>query len=100
MIKLIKLISGEEIVGNVISDNNTNNLIVENPLVVVMMPPKQNSDKAGFQFLPWAPLVDGPMTINFHAVVFSETPNSDIIAFHEKAFSKIAVPAQELIIAR
>jgi hypothetical protein len=104
-VKIVKLVSGEELLCRVLNVSET---IVEVDEAVMIVPqpgepdPKTGQVKIGVGFLPWATLVDGAVPLFLDKIVFIAKPDDQVIVHHERMFGKrkIDVPNQNLILAR
>jgi len=89
-IKILKLLNGEEVIGEVevISDNVT----IKNPLRVVVMPSMtEQIPKIGFS--PWAPFsVDTKFVIDKSNVLTIMNPITEFLTQYRNAFSSIVTP--------
>jgi len=90
----MKLGSGEELVAEIISENETE-IVFKNPLGVVM----QRSEKGPvLGFIPWMQAADGPFTIKADKVaVIAEVAQEVKNGYNQIFGAGIVVPPQQLI---
>ena len=95
-IKIVRLLSGEEILGDIELENEY--VIVKNPTRIVVVPGKDpNNPQIGLMpFCQWA--VDKEVSVNISMVVCILTPIADFVNQYNKTFSSILVPDTGLVL--
>lgn len=97
-IKLLKLISGDEIIGEVLSETNIE-VVIKNPVRVVIMPSKANPQTPTVGFAPWAEFSeDKQFSIHKAHVIVSMKPVQEFINQYNSMFGGIVAPSSKLII--
>ena len=97
-IKIIKLVTGEQVMAEVISDS-VGILKVSNPTLIVMMPPKTQSQQPSVGLAPWAEFSDDKeISIDKLHVIAIMTPIKEFIDQYNMIFSKIITPKSNLIL--
>jgi len=92
-LKILKLVSGEEIVGEVVtSDDNT--VTLKNVIGIMV---HQTRDGIAYGFMPWGQLVDGDKTISLDKTVYTGTPNSDLQNNYASMFGGIVTPPKQIL---
>ncbi len=97
-IKLLKLVSGEEIVCKVVNDGDLT-LRVEDCILVGFQPDPQTG-KMGIAVMPWAPSAKFPVEIDKDKVIFVAEASDGAQAAHGQAFSRIMTGPQGLTLPR
>lgn len=95
-IKIVRLMSGEEILGDILEGKET--IVVKNASRVVVMPNRedpQNPQIGLAPFCQWAE--DKEFTINRAHVLCVLTPIKEFVNQYNRAFSNILVPDANLI---
>ena len=75
-VKVLKLITGEEVIARV-SEENSNLLTLEKPMTLQMMPPNTSTGQVGFAIVPWIKAAkNDKVTISMeHVLVTDEASN-------------------------
>jgi hypothetical protein len=96
-VKIVKLLTGEEVIGEVVEDNNstTNSIVFKNTLSIVINP---TSKGITFGFVPWGPMVDGNKTISYNHVVYIGSPTEDLVENYKGMFSSVITPPPKSLI--
>ena len=92
-VKLIRVVTGEEIVAEVVSETD-NTVTVQNALVVL---PTNN----GVGFAPWATVVskDEPeITVSRNHLVYVAEVQEDVASKYKEMFGNIITPAEKKLI--
>ena len=92
-VKIVRMLSGEDILCELKSvDSSLNELVIDDAVVVV---PTQNQS---VQFVPYSPFTNkDPISINKDMVVFISTPETSLVNQHKKMFSGIITPDSALV---
>ena len=93
-VKLIKLVTGEEIVAEIISSDDTS-VTVGKAVAAVLQPGRDGSLSVGF--IPWGTLSKKNKTISMSQVVYITTPEDDVASQFSSMFSGIVTPPKTLI---
>ena len=97
-IKLLKLISGDEIIGEILSETNIE-VVIKNPVRVVVMPSKANPQAPTVGFAPWAEFSeDKQFSIHKAHVIASMKPVQEFINQYNAMYSGLVLPEKKLII--
>lgn len=97
-LKLLKLISGDEIIGEILSETNIE-VIIKNPVRVVVMPSKANPQTPTVGFAPWAEFSeDKQFSIHKAHVIASMKPVQEFINQYNAMFGGIVAPSSKLIV--
>ena len=95
-IKILKLVSGEEILCTAKFDENNFVWELTDAVQIVMQQgpqdPQTGKVQLGFAFVPWGSMVDGPIHIENFKVIYGENAESELVQHYEKMFSKIITP--------
>lgn len=91
----IKLVSGEEVIGEEVSDG-FEEVTVKNPVLVVMRP--TGSGEMGLTFVPFMPYVGTKNFIFHHTKIIFSTPVDDAMRNqYSSVFGGIITPPKTLI---
>lgn len=96
-LKILRLSTGEEILGEVL-DENVTKFVVKNPVRVVVMPSKTDpkNPSVGFApFMQWSD--DKALTLNALHVITTATPIAEFVNQYNGMFGGIVVPKSGLI---
>ena len=87
MIKLIRLISNEVVIADVVEESDEF-VILKEPFALV----PTNDGK--LNFIPWSPLSEEDSTVQLYTkhVVYYAKPNEDVLGNYNDIFSKIITP--------
>jgi hypothetical protein len=96
-VMILKLVSGEEVIAEVTNTLNGKNILIENPLLVVLQP-REDGRGFGVMLAPFAMGVEGKINVNADKLVFVESPKKELLEQYNKVFNKIqVVPAGILV---
>lgn len=97
-IKLIRLVTGEELIAEVVLDTGLK-LTIKNPIRIVVMPGKTNPQQPTIGFAPWMEFAEDKEFVldNSHVLVIM-TPIKEFIQQYNSTFSGIVVPQSNLIL--
>jgi hypothetical protein len=93
-IKILKLITGEEIIGEVVVESEQF-IELNNPLSIMLRP---SQDGFTFGFVPWCNLMDGNKRIYLDKVVTSGVASDDVKNTYNSMFGGIVTPPKQLIV--
>lgn len=97
-IKILKMISGEELLAEVTKETDTH-LDVKNVVRVVIMPTANNPKNPTVGFAPWADFSDEKeFTIHKAHVIVTMKPITEFANQYNSMFGGIVAPSSKLII--
>lgn len=88
-IRIFKLISGEELIGNVVSSSGTD-IVLEDVVTITYHPVGEGKMSAGFA--PHMPYSEGNIVLQLHAVAVSADVAGEMLNEYKRIFSKIITP--------
>lgn len=86
-VKLIKFLSGEEILAEVVKETKET-ITFKDAIRVGMSPPPQQGAKPVIGFAAFIPYIDGDITVQQRDVFFVAKPKSEIVDEWKKVFGK------------
>ena len=54
-LKVLKLITGEEVIARINEEKNVDLVSLEKPMILQMLPPTSSTGQVGFAMIPWMP---------------------------------------------
>lgn len=97
-VKIIKLITGEEILAEV-KDEFINPLPIKNPVRIIVMPNKIDPKTPNIGFAPWAEFSDDKeFVLDKSHVVAIMTPITEFVNQYNSMFGGLVVPKSNLIL--
>lgn len=97
-LKILKLLSGDELLAEVIGDS-ASMITVKNPVRIVVMPSKANPQTPTVGFAPWAEFSDEKEFIIHKAhIITTMKPVQEFINQYNSMFGGIVAPSSKLII--
>jgi len=106
-VKLLKLVSGEEILATVEQDFNGNGPAYKITDAILVIPQQGPPDATGktqimFAFIPWGTLAKESIVIDENKIIYITDPEDQILNHYGKITGKvkIEVPPKNLVIAR
>ena len=97
-IKLIRLLNGEELIAEVVLDTGLK-LTVKNPIRIVVMPPKNNSQAPTVGFAPWMEFSEETeVTLDNSHVLCIMTPIKEFVTQYNSTFSGLVLPKNNLLL--
>lgn len=100
-VKILKLLSGELVIAEVMNANTDLGICIENPLSIVIMPPRNQEEvnKPGIALMPWVDFTnDKHFDIRAEHVVLMYTPTPPFIDEYAKRFSGLITQSKQLIL--
>jgi len=94
MIKIFKLITGEEIVAEVVSETE-DSVSLKNCVASVLQPSRDG--RLSFGFVPFGAMVDGDITIKKDKLLFTAAASDDLKNSYNSMFGGIVTPPKTLI---
>lgn len=96
-LKVIRLSTGEEIMGEVLESNN-NIVVIKDPVRIIMMPSKADPNNPSVAFAPFMQWSDEKtLTLNANHVTLITTPIKEFVNQYNSMFGGIVVPNSKLI---
>jgi len=97
-IKLIRLITGEELLAEEVSLTDKN-LMIKNPIRVMVIPNKSTPQSPTVGFAPWQEFSESTtFTLDMAHVLVIMRPIKEFRAQYQQAFSKIIAPQPSALI--
>lgn len=97
-VKLIRLINGEELISEVISDGESS-ITIKNPVRVVVVPTKTDPKMPTVGFAPWVDFSDDKQfTLDKRHIIVIMTPVQEFINQYNGMFGGIVAPSSKLIV--
>lgn len=97
-LKILKMISGEELLGEVTKETDTH-LELKNVVRIVIMPTANNPKNPTVGFAPWADFSDdSEFTIHKAHVIVTMKPVNQFVNQYNSMFGGIVTPSSKLII--
>lgn len=96
-IQLFKLISGEELIANVVLTTSTT-FDIEDVVTIAYHPAGDGKMSAGFA--PHMPYSTGKIVLHTHAVAFTAEVADEMLNEYKRIFSKIITPPGTVHVAR
>jgi hypothetical protein len=97
-VKLVKMISGEELIAEVVSDQESY-ITIKNPVRVVVVPTKTNPQTPTVGFAPWAEFSEEKeFTIHKAHIIVTMKPVQEFINQYSAMFGGLVTPSSKLII--
>jgi hypothetical protein len=98
-IKLVRLISGEELIGKV--QVNPQGVQIEKPAIIIVQPPQRQGDRMGIALVGWLPYTmaeKNGVHIKQEHVLFTVDPEPSLLKSYRERFSAqgLVVPQPEL----
>ena len=92
-VKLIRMWSGEDVIADIVEDNS-NSIVITDPIVAVPSPQQGN-----IAFAPWSPLLQkDKLEVTKKYLVYIGEPQAEIIEQYNTMFGKISTPTKKLIL--
>ncbi|MGH7744503.1 MAG: hypothetical protein ACREQ5_06735 [Candidatus Dormibacteria bacterium] len=95
---VLKLVTGEEVIGRLASSNiEPDKVVLENILAVgyEIKAPGQ----FGFGFMPYSPLTEDVKTFSNNMVVYQTKPKEQLLQAYNKTTGAIVVPKQDILLS-
>lgn len=96
MVELIRLVTGEELIAKVRSEND-NAVEIENPIVIAVQ--KQEDGNMGANFIPWiqfGDVHDTTVELNKSSIMYRVTPVKQFVDNYNQMFGHIVTPNQNI----
>lgn len=97
-IKILKLITGEELIAEILEDKKEN-IKFKNPLRVVLMPSRTDPKNPAIGLAPWAEFCDEKsFTLDKKHVLLVSSPIQEFVNQYNSVYGGIVAPSSKLII--
>lgn len=97
-IRILKLVSGEEIIGNV-TDNGLLTYSIKNGVIVALVPSRANPQQPSIGLAPWLPYAENDtVLIHKQHVVYEAEPIQEMVNNYNSIFGKIIAPPKTLLV--
>jgi hypothetical protein len=101
-IKLLKMVTGEDLIAEVVVEDDFGNLLIKNPIRVILVPQRPGGDAKAptVAFAPWGEFAqDGStITIDKRHIIAMMTPIKEFIGQYNSIFSKVIMPQAKLFV--
>jgi hypothetical protein len=99
-VKLIRLLTGEELIAEMIADNDDDNLVViKNPLRIIVIPAKSTPQNPTVGFAPWMEFSeDKTFELDKSHILCIMNPMREFLNQYNSAFGGIIAPTTSSII--
>ena len=96
--KIIKLITGEELLGEVIDYHIEDNILLKNPVRIVVMPNKIDPKTPNIGFAPWAEFTDDKtFVLDKSHILAIMNPIKEFVNQYNSMFGGLVLPTGNLI---
>lgn len=97
-IKILKLISREDILGEVLNETDST-IKIKNPVRVIVVPSKTSPQNPQVAFAPWAEFTEQKeFSIHKAHIIVSMEPMTDFINNYNQMFGGVIIPTNKLIV--
>jgi hypothetical protein len=98
LIKVLKLVSGEEVVAEIVHHDESE-IVIKNPLAIILQRGQQQGE-IGIGFVPFAPYAGRSATINIRKdkIVFEFEVDDEMRNQYNTIFGGIVTPPKTLIV--
>lgn len=97
-VKIIKLITGEELLGEVIDYHIEDNILLKNPVRIVVMPNKIDPKTPNIGFAPWAEFTDDKtFVLDKSHILAIMNPIKEFVNQYNSMFGGLVLPTGNLI---
>ena len=90
-LKLVKLTSGEEIIGEMVDNDR---YVLKNCLAIVLQPSKEGIT---YGFMPWGNLSKDDKVISNAHIICKSVPTDEVLNSYNSMFGGIVTPVKQLI---
>lgn len=98
---LVRLVSGEELIGDINVAYGSNELTMRKPAIVIVQPPRNQNEQMGIALIGWLPYTkvskEG-VTFKLDHVVFIVSPDEGMVKTYKERFTSdsIVVPQPDV----
>jgi hypothetical protein len=97
MIKIVKLVTGEEVIGEVENSTDTTKLTLKSPCALHLVPSRSNPDQVGMALVPYASQgKEHKVAIAISAIVWEQEPVDELRNQYNSIFGNGIVIAKSL----
>jgi hypothetical protein len=97
-VKIIKLITGEELLGEVADHHIEDNILLKNPVRIVVMPNKIDPKTPNIGFAPWAEFTDDKtFVLDKSHILAIMNPIKEFVNQYNSMFGGLVLPTGNLI---
>jgi len=97
-VKILRLVSGEELLGEVLVNEVVGELMIKNPVRIVVMPNKLDPKTPNVGFAPWAEFTDQKsFKLDMSHILCIMEPIKEFINQYNTMFGGLVVPSSNLI---
>lgn len=97
-VKIIKLITGEELLGEVTDHHIEDNILLKNPVRIVVMPNKIDPKTPNIGFAPWAEFTDDKtFVLDKSHILAIMNPIKEFVNQYNSMFGGLVLPTGNLI---
>ena len=97
MIKIVKLITGEEVIGEVETSADSSKLTLKSPCALHLVPARSNPEQVGMALVPYAAHgMDHRVHIALSAIVWEQEPIDELRNQYNSIFGNGIVVAKSL----
>ena len=95
-VMIVKLVTGEEVIADVTNSIDGKNILIENPLLVVLQP-REDGRGFGVMLVPFAMGAEGRLSISVDKIIFVSSPKKELLEQYRKVFSKIQIAPANIL---
>ena len=96
-IKIIKLLTGEELIGDV--EDKGLSYSVKNAVLIALVPSRTNPQQPSIGLAPWMPYAENePVMISKQSIVYEAKPIKEMINNYNSIFGGIITPPKTLLV--
>jgi hypothetical protein len=96
-LKLLRLTTGEEILGEVLNEN-VSKVEIKNPVRVLVVPSKNDPNNPSVAFAPFTQWSDDKvLTLNANHVTYVATPITEFVNQYNSMFGGLVVPNSKIL---
>jgi hypothetical protein len=96
-IKIIKLLTGEELIGDI--EDRGLSYSVKNAVLIALVPSRTNPQQPSIGLAPWMPYAENePIMISKQCIVYEAKPVKEMINNYNSIFGGIITPPKTLLV--
>ena len=96
-IRIIKLITGEELIGDVTDQGLAYS--IKNAVIVALVPSRANPQLPSIGLAPWMPYAENePVIISKNSIVYEAKPIKEMVNNYNSIFGGIITPPKTLLV--
>lgn len=98
-VKILKLVTGEELLATVSITNQGENYQIKNAVMVALVPNRTNPQQPSIGLAPWMPYAENePVSISKEHIVYEAKPVKEMINQYNSIFGGIITPTKSIIL--